>query len=204
MTGSILTREEREEQRRRRAEREAALRLKNNKLGITIFQGSWIMVFVCLVLVYWQMGFNPGWRPSAAQRPEMLLPTLATVALLASTWCARSALQQVRAGQVAAFQAQWRIAIATGVVFFAIMLQQFTALPPADSLGQQYGQIFRVMIGYHAAHALAIGLMMIQVYRYSLAGRYHAGNSWSVEATVRLWYFVTAAWVLFYVVLYLI
>jgi heme/copper-type cytochrome/quinol oxidase subunit 3 len=191
-----------EEKRRLRAEREAAVRLKNNKLGISIFQGSWIMVFVALIVVYWQLGFNEGWRPTADQKPGFLLPALATASLLLSTYLARSALQVLKADQVSAFQTRWLGAIGTGALFLLIMMQQFFAFVQAD--GSNYVSIYRVMIGYHALHALIIGLMMIQVYRFSQFKRYHAGNTWTVEAAARLWYFVTVAWLMFYVVLYLI
>lgn len=203
MNISTLTREEREEKRRKQAERDAAIRLKNNRLGITVFQASWMLVFFCLILVYWQMGYNPGWRPAPEEKPGLLLPTIATVSLLVSTWFARRSLLSVSADDVRVFQLQWLIAIGSGSLFFGIMMQQFFALPLTGD-AQQYGQLYRVMIGYHAAHALAIGAMMIQVYRYSRRGNYHAGNFWAVEATTRLWYFVTVAWMLFYVVLYLL
>jgi heme/copper-type cytochrome/quinol oxidase subunit 3 len=208
-SSSYLTREEQAEKRRRQAERAAAIRLKNNKLGITIFQFTWILAFVCLIVVYWQMGHTPGWHPTPEQKPGLLLPTAATIALLASTWQARSAVATIKSegkpknDQVQLFQKQWLMAIGLGAVFFVIMVQQLFALP-ADSDVTRYVQIFRVMIGYHAVHAIIIGLMMVQVYRFSLLGNYHAGNNWSVEAAARLWYFVTAAWLMFFVVLYLI
>lgn len=195
-----------EEQRRLRAEREAAIRLKNNKLGITIFQGSWIMVFVALIVVYWQIGFTEGWRPTAEQRPGFLIPTVATLLLLASTYFARSALQILKqrdkSAPIQPFHSRWLAAIGTGFVFLLIMVEQ--AITIANPAGTNYASIYRVMIGYHAIHALIIGLFMVQVYRFSQYGRYHSGNTWNVEATARLWYFVTVAWLMFYVVLYMI
>lgn len=194
----VLTREEKA---RRRAEREAEIRLKNNKLGITIFQGSWIMVFICLIVVNWQLGYSPGWRP--VEKPNMILPIVATVALLISTYFTWMAVQSVKADNIALFHKQWMYATGLGAVFLAIMMQQFFALTPGGD-GTQYVYLYRAMIGYHALHALVIGIMMIQVFRYSQHGNYHAGNNWAVEATARLWYFVTIAWVMFFVVLYLI
>jgi heme/copper-type cytochrome/quinol oxidase subunit 3 len=195
-----------EEQRRLRAEREAAMRLKNNKLGITIFQASWILVFVALIVVYWQLGYTEGWRPTAEQKPDFLLPAVATISLLASTYFAWSAIQQLKQkakpGLINSFQSRWLAAIGTGAVFLAIMIQQ--AISIANPEGTQYASIYRVMIGYHAIHALIIGIMLIQVYRYSQFGRYNAENTWTAEAAARLWYFVTVAWLMFYVVLYLI
>ncbi len=197
-----------EEKRRLRAEREAAMRLKNNKLGITVFQISWIMVFVALIIVYWQLGFNEGWRPTPEQKPGFLAPALATLALLVSTYFARSALSAIKANDVSTFQQRWLASIGLGFVFLAIMMQQFFAFVTVKIEGltsaSNYVSIYRLMIGYHALHALMIGLMMVQVYRFSRVGRYHEKNTWTVEATVRLWYFVMVAWLMFYVVLYLI
>lgn len=198
-----LTPEEREERERQREQREADLRLKNNRLAITIFQISWIMVFVCLIVAYWQLGFSPGWRPAPGNEPDFVLPTIATIGLLASTWLARTALRKVEANRVKAFLAQWRSAIILGALFLAIMISQFFAVSP-ETTNELYVYIYRAMVGYHALHALAIGFLMVQVYRYGKAGAYHAENTWAVEGTTRLWYFVTIAWVLFYVTLYLI
>ncbi len=200
-TRKVLTPQEKEERARKRAEREAAIRARNNRLGITIFQSSWIMVFVALIVVNWQMRFSPEWMAEGATRPDAVLPTVATVALFASVVLMHRALRAVKADQVAAFMQQWLGAIGLGAVFFFIMLTQFFALTPGDG---QYASVYRLMIGYHALHAVAIGVMMVQVYRYGQRGRYHAANNWSVEATMRLWDFVVVAWVMFYVVLYII
>ncbi|MDW8173343.1 MAG: cytochrome c oxidase subunit 3, partial [Anaerolineae bacterium] len=193
--------EEKRERERQRQEREAALRLKNNKLGVTIFQGSWIMVFVALIIVNWQMRYSPEWLKPGYSTPDATLPSVATALLLASAWSARSALRAVKADQVAQFLSQWRTATVLGGAFFLIMLSQLFALPPEAG---QITSVFRVMIGYHAAHAIAIAFMMVQVMRYAQARpkHYNANNHWAVEATVRLWYFVVVAWIMFYVVLY--
>lgn len=197
----MLSPEEREARQIRRQAREAEQRLSNNRLAVTVFQVSWIMVFVSLVVVNWQLGFAPGWRPSDLQMPDLLLPTLATIALLGSTALAWHARRLVAAGQVSAFLSEWRIAIALGVVFLLIMLQQFFALPQGGE-GTQYVFMYRLMIGYHALHTLAIGGLMVQVYRYGRRGNYGAEHSWPVEGSAKLWYFVTVAWIIFYVVLY--
>ena len=200
---------ERTQRQLEQEQHEAAMRLRNNRMGIAIFQLSWIMVFVCLVVVYWQIGFQPGWRPTPEQAPHVILPTLATLGLIVSGWLTRRALKIVEAtdpkqkiGRQPPFARTWLIAIGLGVVFFVVMMTQFFAVP-AGGEGQQFGVIYRVMIGYHAIHAIAIGFMMVQVWRYGQDGRYHQDNSWSVEAAAKLWYFVIGAWLLFYAVLYL-
>lgn len=188
-----------------RIQREEALKLRNNRLGLTIFQISWIMVFVCLLVVYGWMGSVPGWRPSSEQTPTAILPTIATFALVLSGVFARQAWNIVKTSpekNKAAFSQPWRIAIALGVFFFLVMMSQFFAVP-AHNDGAQFGYIYRTMIGYHAIHAVVIALMMWQILRYGQDGRYHMGNTWAVEGTTKLWYFVIVAWLMFYAVLYL-
>ena len=41
----------------------AEMRLKNNRLGMTIFQISWIMVFLALIIVNWRPSIRCCPRP---------------------------------------------------------------------------------------------------------------------------------------------
>jgi len=200
-----LTRDERAKREEERQIREAELRLKNNRLGLAIFQGSWLLVFVCLIIIYWQIGFQPGWRPTPEQAPGALLPTLVTIGLLGSGWFVRRALkivQQTAAESDPVFLRDWQIALGLGFLFLVVMATQFVAVP-AGGDGQQFGIIYRLLIGYHAVHALVVGYLMLRILRRGGDGRYHRANAWPVEATTKLWYFVIVAWLLFYAVLYL-
>ena len=185
-----------------REAREARMRKRNNRLGLMIFQGSWILVFVCLVFIYWVIGFQPGWRPTAEERPGMLLPTIATIILFASVVLVRQGVKLVIRDEVQAFLQRWGLALLLGAAFLGIMVTQFSGVPANDE--QQYGYVYRLMIGYHAVHVIAIGFLMFQVWRFGRLQFYDSSNHWNVEAAAQLWYFVTVAWVLFYIVLYLI
>lgn len=198
-----LSEEEQAQRELERQQREAEIRMKNNRLGITVFQISWIMIFICLVIVYWQLGFQPGWRPSAEQAPGVVLPTAATIGLLISGVLTRRALQTVQKtqpGSVPVYRRDWLLALLLGTAFFVIMLTQYFAVPASDN-GEQFGYVYRLMIGYHALHAIAIGYMMLRIWQNKYA--YHSENYWSVEATTKLWYFVVVAWLMFFAVLYL-
>lgn len=197
-----LTLEEKKKKDRERAERDAEMRARNNRMGLAIFQGSWIMAFVCLAIVYLVMGAVPGWRPAEGHRPDALLPTIATLILLTSSWLARSGWRAVTRDDVQKFLSQWMIAIVLSGVFVVIMMTQFFAISPTET-DIQYVELYRLMIAYHAIHAVIIGYMMVQVWRYGRAGHYHSDNHWSVEAGLKLQYFVTAALLIFYAVLYL-
>ncbi len=179
--------------------RQELLTLKNRRTGMAIFQISWIMVFVCLILVNLQVRNNfTSWPPEGVAKLGLGLPTLATLMLLASGFFVYRALKAVQADQ--AFSPSWRMALALGAGFILIMAWEWLNAPVTADVNQQYGVVFRVMTAFHAIHALVIGLYMFRVDRFR--AYYNARNSWAVEAGAKLWYFVIAAWIMFYTVLY--
>jgi len=183
---------------------EADMRLKNNRLGMTIFQVSWIMVFLALIIVNWQLRFSYSeWPPAGVAPFDPLLPSAATLALLLSLVMVRQGLQTLRRNHVAGFLMRWRGAIALGIAFMAIIVYEFASVSDA-AMATQYGVTMRLMTGFHLVHALAILAIMVYVYRSGATGSYSRDehDSWAVEGTAKLWTFVTLAWLMFYVVLY--
>ena len=175
--------------------------LRNKRTGLLIFQLSWILVFVCLVVVNWQLRItSPSWPPAGVEPISPVLPTLATVALAASTFLVRRAVQAMKADDARAFLSRWWLALVMGAVFVGLMLYEWATIP----YSQVYSDVFRMMTGFHVVHAVAIGLFMYGVGRNAHAGAYHSGNFWPVEGAAGLWYFVLVAWLLFYAALYLV
>lgn len=182
--------------------REELLALKNKRTLVTVFQISWIMVFVCLVVVCLHIRGNLATALPELTPVQFAIPLLATLAIIASGFTAGRAMGAIRKDDRAAFLSMWQLTIVLGGAFLAVMIAIFFYNPYLET--GLYGQIFRVMIGYHAVHAVAIGWWLIQVFMNARHGAYSAENYWGVEAGARLWYFVIVAWVLFYIVLYLI
>ena len=179
--------------------RDEDLDLKNKRTGLTIFQISWIMAFISLIVVNWQLRFQyRTWPPPEAQVMDPVLPTIATVGLLISTFFARRALHAIKAGRLQRFLLGWRVAIGLGIAFIAVMAFEWINA----SVATQYGVLFRLMTAFHGFHAFVIGAIMIIVHRKGQRGNYGAENFWAVEGAAKLWYFVTVAWILFYIVLY--
>jgi heme/copper-type cytochrome/quinol oxidase subunit 3 len=179
--------------------REELQALRNKRSGLAIFQLSWILVFVCIVIVNWQLrSSQPAWPPAGVEAPSAVAPTLATGALLISLWFTRRAVRAVKAGDQGAFLAQWRVVLALGLAFVLVMIYEWVSMPYSGL----YSDLFRMMTGFHGIHALAIGAFMGMIYRG--ARQYGPENFWPVEGAASLWYFVIFAWMLFYAVLYLI
>ncbi len=181
--------------------REELLALKNKRTLVTAFQVSWIMVFVCLIVVCLQIRGTVSTALPALNAVNFGVPLLATLAIIASGVTAWKAEAAIRRDDQPAFMNLWRLTIALGGSFLVIMIGVFFFNPYLET--GLYGQIFRVMIGYHAIHAMAIGWWLVQVYLNARSGMYSARAYWGIEAGARLWYFVIVAWLMFYVVLYL-
>jgi heme/copper-type cytochrome/quinol oxidase subunit 3 len=179
--------------------REELQALRNRRTGMTIFQLSWIMAFVCLILVNWQLRFSyTEWPPAGVERLGVVLPTIGTLSLLLSVFFARRGLVAIRSDARAAFLTQWGVTLALGAAFVLIMIYEWAIAP----VGTQYGAIFRLMTAFHGIHAVAIGVYMAYVYRAAQTGHYGTFDFWAVEAGAKLWYFVAFAWIMFYAVLY--
>jgi heme/copper-type cytochrome/quinol oxidase subunit 3 len=173
--------------------------LRNKRTGLFIFQLSWIMVFICLVIVNWQLRFSStSWPPPGVEKLPMLIPTIATGLLLVSAFLARRATQAVKENRNSSFLSQWQVVIVLGAAFVVLMAFEWVTLPYSKT----YSDVFRTMTGFHIIHALAIGAFMINIYQGARAGKYGQANFWPVEGATSLWYFVVVAWILFYVVLY--
>jgi len=180
--------------------RQEQQQLRNRRTGLAIFQISWIMAFICLIVVnFWIRGNNDTWPP-AGVAIEKLIPTLMTLALVASSFFIRRGARALKADDVATFSRNWRYGLALGGLFAVVMAIEFVAAPGSG----QFLSIYRLMIGFHHIHALVIGYYLIRVYQNGQRGAYSANDFWPVEGGTSLWDFVTVAWVLFYLVLYLI
>lgn len=200
--------------------RQQEMALKNRRTGINIFQVSWIMAFICLIVVNWQIRTSaPSWPPPGAHRLEPILPTLATIGLLASVFFTRRAITRLSSDERAGFFQNWRVTLGLGAAFILMMLFEWVTIPSGlqsaqesmtlitpETLGWigQYVTVFRVMTAFHGFHAFVIGFYMLWVMRRAQAGAYSSADYWDAEAGAKLWYFVVVAWIMFYVVLYLI
>jgi cytochrome c oxidase subunit III len=191
--------------------REEALTLKNRRTGIAIFQGTWILVFVSLSVIYFLIRSNfATWPPEGATPLTGLVPTIATALIAVSGWTVRTALRNIQNQQRDTFSRFWLVTLALGVAFVGLIGWQWLTIVIPNSDARQYGLIARSMLGYHVLHTVVIGAYMFSVWRNAPSYGRRKGNQathldfWPVEAGANLWYFVVAAWLLFYIVLYLV
>ncbi len=173
--------------------------LQNKRAGIFIFQASWILTFVCLAIVNWQMRFSSNWMPNPNDRLGIVISTIATIILGMSALLVRQGVKLVNNQHLSQFLRRLLMAIFLGGVFVALIGYEWVTI----TTGTQYAQVFRLMTGFHIVHAVSIGIYLGLVYVNGRKRVYNANDYlWAVEAGAKLWYFVLVAWLLFYVVIY--
>jgi heme/copper-type cytochrome/quinol oxidase subunit 3 len=148
-------------------------------IGMAVFLGAWTMTFAALLFVWAEVRWTAGaWPPDGEPRAPLVLPALATLAMVGSSW----ALWRRRVG----------LALALGLAFVALQLAGWTALwrlGVTPSSGR-YGSLMYTLGAFHALHVL-VGLVGLGLLR---AGR----AQWST-----FWHFVGAVWLVLFAALYL-
>jgi heme/copper-type cytochrome/quinol oxidase subunit 3 len=160
--------------------------------GMALFLCAEVTLFGSLIATYFYLDFNSRhWPPPGIERPSVILPFVATGALLATTipmWLAARAARAGRRGQVL-----WLMSFA--VVIQACYLALQIILMEHDSRhfsprGSAYGSIYYTMLGAHHAHVLLGILIDLAVIWYvSIRG---LTNYWliGVRAAALYWYVV--------------
>ncbi len=186
--------------------RQEQLDLKNKRAGLLIFQLSWILTFICLIVVnLWFRGQAAQWPPEGVQR-ELIIPTLSVVALIVSSYFGRKGLRDLKNNDLAGFIQNWRWTLLLGLFFAVAMGYEFVVVPGVahNDATDMYLNVYRLMVGFHHVHAMASLYYLWRVYQNGRRGGFGPSNFWPAEGGAGLWDFVTVAWVLFYLVLYIL
>ena len=123
-----------------------------------------------------------------------------TLAFASSAVPAVMALRAIRAGKTGAMVLGLEVALGLGLAasWFVVAELSSTTIDPAS----RFGGIYLATTGFHVIH-IVVGLIFLAALRSSgRRGRFDAANHWLVEAGVRFWLFVVAAWLAVYVVFY--
>lgn len=123
-----------------------------------------------------------------------------TVAFAGSAAAAVLGLRAIRTGDAPTMSARLELALGLGVAALALVVGDWatTTLDPAS----RFGGAYLATTGFHAIH-IVVGLIFLAALRASgRRGRFSPENHWLVEAGVRFWLFVVAAWLALYVVFF--
>lgn len=160
------------------------------------------MVFGSFVSSYFFLRAQaPEWPPAGTEPPDLLLPTLNTGVLLASSFALWWADRGARAGR--------RRQLAWGLLAAALLAAIFLALKVVEYADKSYhwdthayGSIVWTIVGFHGAHVTALLLKTVVVDLWAFRGYFDRDRRLAVSVNGIYWHFVVAIWIPLYVVLY--
>lgn len=176
----------------------------NMLLGVKLAILSEVMLFGALFAVYFVIrSESPAWPPgNAAERPELLLPGLNSILLIASSVTMQWAVRAARGGNQARILPWLGLTLLLGGTFIAVQMFEFATNGFGLSSGT-FGSTFYILTGFHGAHVLAgLGLIGVVANRARL-GLVTAEHHTAVEGTSYYWHFVDAVWLFLFSTLYL-
>ena len=135
---------------------------------------------------------------------ELLLPTINTALLLASSFTFHRAGAALKRADNPGCRSWLLVTAALGFTFLAGQMKEYFSLPfgLTDNL---FASTFYAITGFHGLHVTLGGLMILIVWWQSRpGGRVSADNRFPLEATELYWHFVDGIWVVLYAILYLI
>lgn len=182
----------------------SAPRIRTAVAGMLIFVGTEIMFFAGLVSAFViARSHARGWPPPGQPRLPVVATALNTLVLLASGAALASAGRAAATvfGRRRALQ-RLTGAVLLGAIFVAVQGLEWTRLLAfgLTMRSSQYGSFFYLIVGAHAAHALAAISALLWARQRLARGDLTAD---AFTATRVFWYFVVGVWPVLYTVVYL-
>ncbi len=168
--------------------------------GLIAIEGT---MFGLLIGSYFYLRLGtPGWPPGGTPLPGLLAATANVVVLLASlgpmVWAHRSALRRGRLATLAALV----LSIVVGVVVLALRTREFVALGCRWDT-HAYGSITWTILGMHTGHVIAATVENVLLVALLVNGPVEAKHYVDLETNALYWYFVVAAWLPLYLLVFL-
>lgn len=160
-------------------------------------------VFAALIVSYFYLRHAaPEWPLGNLEAPELLLPTINTVILLASSVPVYWGDQGIRRGQRTRLVIGWVLASVLAVAFLVIKFVELSGLE-YRWYTNAYGSIYWTMIGFHTAHVTALLLKTVVVLYFAIRGHFTESRNVGVQINGLYWHFVVAVWIPIYLTLYI-
>jgi len=162
-------------------------------------------LFALLLVSYFYLRFEApgGWPPSTGD-PSLLVPTIMTALLMASSVPAYLADASIRRGDVDRLRLYLASTLILGTAFLALQALEYShKLEELRPQTDVYGSLFFTITGLHGSHVL-VGLVVLGwVLLWASLGRYDAEHRTAVEVSSLYWHFVHVVWLFVFFTVYL-
>ena len=174
-------------------------------LGVKLAILSEVMLFGAFFAVYFVLRAESlAWPPvEGLDRPELLLPGLNTLILVASSVTMQRAVWAARGGDRSRLLGWIGLTLLLGTIFISVQIYEFVTNGFGLSAGV-FGSTFYILTGFHMAHVLAgLAFIAIVVNRARLR-LVSAEHHTIVEGTSYYWHFVDVVWIVLFSTLYVL
>lgn len=170
--------------------------------GIVLLLVIESMVFATMMVSYLYLRMSePQWPPAGIDPPDLLLPTVNSLVLLASSVPMYFADKAVTRGDQRTLKWGLIIAIALAVVFLVLKVVEYAKVEYAW-YDHAYGSIVWLIIGFHSAHVISLVLKTIVMLTLAFRGYFNEKRVLGVQVNGLYWHFVVGVWVPLYFLLY--
>ena len=174
-------------------------------LGVIVFLIAEGMIFLGLFTAYLTFrAVAPTWPPAGTPKLELLLPSINTVILIASSFVIHQADTAVKKDDVKGLRTWFAVTALMGAIFLCGQIYEYKHLE-FGLTSNLFGSTFYVLTGFHGLHVCFGLLLMLGVLWRSLKpNHYSKEHHFGVEAAELYWHFVDVIWVLLFLLLYLL
>lgn len=162
-----------------------------------------LTVFTCLAVSYFYLKMSSdAWPPHPLPYPKLLLPTINTVLLIASSFVMHWADGKIRAGEERKLAIGLTLGVLMATAFIVLKYVEYFIQKDYRWNDHAYGSIVWTIVGFHSAHVISVALKTVIV--AALAWRSYFSQEWRLAITANgfYWHFVVAVWIPLYVILY--
>lgn len=162
-----------------------------------------IVVFSGFIAIYFYLRlFNPAWPPEEIGPPDLLLPTLNTLILIASSVAMFIADHGVKKDKQLQLKVGQIIALALAVTFLALKYVEYSGYDYSWST-HAYGSVVYTITGFHSAHIISVVLKGFVVLAMAFRGMFTPERHLAVQVNGLYWHFVVVIWLPLYATIYL-
>jgi cytochrome c oxidase subunit 3 len=177
-------------------------RLASGWYGMIFLIATEAALFVYLLFSYFYLASQtPGvWPPTGA--PDLLIPTVNTAVLLASSLAAWWGQKGIESGSSGKLIFGLVTALVLGAIFVGIQVHEWLTkdFTPATNA---YGSLFFTITGLHIAHVIVGLLVLACLAGWAALGRFTAAQHVHVTVGILYWHFVDVVWLVVFTSLFL-
>jgi heme/copper-type cytochrome/quinol oxidase subunit 3 len=161
------------------------------------------VLFASLIAGYFYIRFNTlVWPPQGIEKPELTLPIIGTVLLLANSLLVGVAEGGIRRGDQSRLRMGLGLGFLCGVAFLAVQVFEYSRLPFTPQLNV-YTALFFGITGLHGLHVLVGLIASAVVQAQAWLGYFSEDRHLAVQCVGLYLHFVDVVWLVVFVSLYL-